>query len=446
MKILIVANGFPPTAYGGVEVYCYDLARELQKRGYTVKVFCREAAPEKPDGEWWEDTIDGIPVVRIANNMREQYITFRYGYVDERVERVFEQVLDDFRPELVHINHTIALSARLPHVTRQRGIPTVMTLHDYWTICPRVNLLTHGQKLCPGQKTPAECYRCAFLPQFNYDVRKRIALRFRPLVKKGLELLAPGRLERGPLLKLILNVTPADYAERQNVFREALEQVEQIVVPSEFIQSVIVANGYHKKPVQVIPLGIGFPALPEREAAPRDTLRFGFVGSILPTKGLHVLIRAFRKVAAENIRLDVYGREDLNVEYTRQLRFLARSDRRIVFHGAFSPEQRAEIFGQMDVFVMPSIWHETFSFVAREALQARVPVIASRVGALQDAVVDGVNGFLFPPGDERALSKIIKNIAGSPERLKSLAVPGPLEILQVPEHVDRLEQVYRRVL
>jgi glycosyltransferase involved in cell wall biosynthesis len=43
MNILIVANGFPPTAYGGVEVYTYDLARNLNKRGHRVSVFCRES-------------------------------------------------------------------------------------------------------------------------------------------------------------------------------------------------------------------------------------------------------------------------------------------------------------------------------------------------------------------------------------------------------------------
>lgn len=445
MRILIVANGFPPTAYGGVEVYCYDLARELLKRGYTVKVFCREADATRQDGEWWEELYEGIPVVRVVNNLRDQLFDFRYGYVDERVEKIFEQVLDSFRPDLAHINHLIALSARLPHLTRQRGIPSVMTIHDYWTVCQRVNLLTHGQKLCPGQKTPEECYRCAFVPQFGKNALKQSILMFRPIIKWGMERLAPARLERGRLLKLLLYTTPADFADRQEVFHAALEQVDQVVVPSEFIRSVIAANGYNRKPIEVIPLGIGFPLLPARETNRQVPLRIGFVGTILPTKGLHVLIRAFRKVPAENIRLDIYGREDLYPQYIQQLRSLSERDSRIAFHGAFSPDQRADIFGEMDVFVMPSIWHETFSFVAREALQAGVPVIASKVGALQEAVFDGVNGFVFPPRDEEALGRIIAKIARSPGLLNELAVPGPLEILQVSEHVDRMEHVYRQV-
>lgn len=445
MKILIVANGFPPSAYGGVEVYCYDLARELLERGHTVKVFCRESNFTKADGEYWEDSLDGIPVVRIVNDMKTQQSTFRQGYIDEAVEQAFERLLEDFCPDVVHINHLIALSARLPMITRQRGIPTVMTLHDYWTVCQRVNLLTYHQKICSGQKTPEECYQCAFVLRYREDFLMRVVHILRSFIRKGLEKLYPERIKRARLLKLLLYTSPADFAERQKVFNAALEQVDQVVVPSAFIQSVIAANGYKKERIKVVPLGIGFPLMPERETIRQGPLRFGFVGTILPTKGLKVLIRAFRSVAGESIRLDIYGRDDILPAYSKQMRALAEGDPRITFHGSFSPDQRAAIFEQMDVFVMPSIWHETFSFVAREALQARVPVIASRVGALQEAVTDGVNGFLFPPGDHQALSQIIHRIAENPQQLSALTVPGPIQILQVPEHVDRIEHVYQQI-
>lgn len=273
----------------------------------------------------------------------------------------------------------------------------------------------------------------------------RVVHIFRHPIRKGLEMLYPQRLARTRLLKLLLYTSPADFAERRQVFNAALEQVDQVVVPSAFIQSVIAANGYPKERIDVIPLGIGFPELPPRDAARLGPLRFGFVGTLLHTKGLHVLIRAFRAVRDDGIRLDIYGREDIVQDYTNQVRKMARGDSRITFHGSFSPDRRAEIFEQLDVFVMPSIWHETFSFVAREALQARIPVIASRVGALQEAVIEGVNGYLFPPGDHKALSKIIRGIAKNPQQLKTLSVPGPLQILQVPEHVDRIETVYRQI-
>jgi glycosyltransferase involved in cell wall biosynthesis len=65
------------------------------------------------------------------------------------------------------------------------------------------------------------------------------------------------------------------------------------------------------------------------------------------------------------------------------------------------------------------------------------------VGALPEVVYEGINGFLYPPGDEAALSAIIAQIAQHPRQLDNLQTPGPLELLSIPAVVDRLENSYR---
>jgi glycosyltransferase involved in cell wall biosynthesis len=97
----------------------------------------------------------------------------------------------------------------------------------------------------------------------------------------------------------------------------------------------------------------------------------------------------------------------------------------------------------MDGLVIPSAAQETFSFVAREALLAGVPVIAARAGALTEILFEGINGFLYPPEDESALSAIIARIARQPQLLDELRLPGPVEILDTRAHILRLEQVYQ---
>jgi glycosyltransferase involved in cell wall biosynthesis len=115
-------------------------------------------------------------------------------------------------------------------------------------------------------------------------------------------------------------------------------------------------------------------------------------------------------------------------------------------HGPFSPEDRPRIYAQLDVLVIPSLSPETFSRAAREALAYGVPVIASRVGALTEVVLDGVNGYTFPPGDEEALRRILEELAQDPERLRSLGLPGPVSLLSVEAHVRALEQIYQELL
>jgi glycosyltransferase involved in cell wall biosynthesis len=104
------------------------------------------------------------------------------------------------------------------------------------------------------------------------------------------------------------------------------------------------------------------------------------------------------------------------------------------------------VYAQTDLLIIPSLVHETFSLVAREALSAGKPVIASNVGALPEIIEHGENGFLFPAGDHHTLAGLLTKIAADPHMLSKLDLPGPNPILTVHEHVDALERMYAQVL
>ena len=122
MNILLVANRFPPTAYGGVENYTYHLAKGLIGMGNRVHVFCRETDTSLPDYEVINENIDGIGVTRVINDYKNlTHLT--NTYIDENIEALYKSTLAEISPDLVHIHHTIALSARLPKITAERKIP-----------------------------------------------------------------------------------------------------------------------------------------------------------------------------------------------------------------------------------------------------------------------------------------------------------------------------------
>lgn len=437
MRILIVSNGYPPTAFGGVEVNTLELAREFKRRGHTVAVICRESDKQRPDYEVIRDVHEEIPVMRVVNDYK-QLTSFRQLYVDAHIDAIFANLLDEFQPDVVHFNHFLALSATLPHETARRGIATVATVHDYWILCERVNLINSQHAMCPGPMQGGDCFRCLFV---NPGEPGRIMRLLKKILPFHVRVWLRKLTSRPGTANLVFSAVPADLPLRYETFRTAMDQVQEITVPSQFVRSMLVNNGYSGERIKVVPLGIGLTQQ-ARHAPTTGLVRFGFVGSIMPLKGLESLVRAFRAVSGENIRLDIYGREDIKPVFSGQVRALAAGDLRITFHGSFAPDQRNEVYAGMDVFVMPSVWHETFSFVAREALLAGVPVIAARVGALPEVVSEDVNGFLYPPGDEPALSKIIEQIALDPEQLNHLQTPGPLEILSISESVDRLERCY----
>lgn len=77
MRVLYVANGFPPTALGGVEVSVYEIARSMARRGHEVWVFCRESDFDLPDYEILEEETEGIHIVRVVNDFIQRIQTFR---------------------------------------------------------------------------------------------------------------------------------------------------------------------------------------------------------------------------------------------------------------------------------------------------------------------------------------------------------------------------------
>ncbi len=156
----------------------------------------------------------------------------------------------------------------------------------------------------------------------------------------------------------------------------------------------------------------------------------GMVGRITEAKGHHILVRAVAKLPShlkENLQLVVVGapapgiREDSI--YLNSLKGLASQlglEEKI--HWAGYREDPGEYYSRMQVLVLPSTCEEGFPLVVLEALQRGIPVLASRTGGSPEVVQDGVNGFLVPPGDERALTQALGRMLGNPstyERLRA---------------------------
>jgi glycosyltransferase involved in cell wall biosynthesis len=100
------------------------------------------------------------------------------------------------------------------------------------------------------------------------------------------------------------------------------------------------------------------------------------------------------------------------------------------------------VLSQGDVVVVPSVWEEAFALVVREAFGARLPVIASRIGALPEVVQDGVNGLLFPPGSAEALREAMLRCATDPELFARLRQGVP-PVKGMAEYVAEMESVYQ---
>jgi glycosyltransferase involved in cell wall biosynthesis len=207
-----------------------------------------------------------------------------------------------------------------------------------------------------------------------------------------------------------------------------LNGVDVLVTPSLFMRRMYEAYGVPAGQIRVVENGLPVNRFDTVQSARRGTgpLRIGFIGSVLPSKGVHLLLEAVRRLGdPSSMRLDVWG-EVLPFHhdhaYGKRLEALRSGFESVIeLHGRYDNEDVPEILNSFDVVVVPSIWYEAYALTLREAFLRGVPVVTANHGAMAEAVEDGVNGLLFEAGDEASLALVLRRLVDDRELLERLA-------------------------
>ena len=175
--------------------------------------------------------------------------------------------------------------------------------------------------------------------------------------------------------------------------------------------------------------------------------RFGYLDTLIPSKGVEDLIKAFKRMQTPGCSLHIHGEAVPYhglVDYDRRLVEMARASE-ISFYGPYQPEELGRVLAELDAVVMPSRWYESYGITIREAFRVGRPVIVSDIGAFTEAITHLRNGLVFPAGDVFSLAErmeLLAKDAGLAERLA--AAGGPVESLA--DHREKLLALYREVL
>lgn len=419
MRIALVVHKFPPFSVGGTEVYSSNVAKELAKRGHRVFVFFRD------DGEgdrWIEEQYEreGIGHWRVGRAFREDRVSplglFRDTFWNRDVERSFDRFLEWAKPGVVHFQHLMKLSFRLPSMVGRRGIPSLLTFHDYWFLCANAQLVGPGGRVCRGKKGRWNCVRCA---------TARVGGKWIWVVWPGVALLI---------------------AWRDGLVRRAALAVRRWIAPSLFLRDRYVAEGWPLDRWIVLENGVDVEklrALGGSKGGMDRRVHLCYIGALAWQKGVHVVLKAVRGLSPDRLCLRVVGDLDRFPEYGNWLRELA-DPRVVTFEGPIPNEQIGKVLAHCDAVVVPSLWFENSPVVIQEAFAVGVPVIASSIGALKEKVRHGVDGLCVPPGDVAAWRECLSSLALDPSRLAMLR-SGVQPPMGIAEHVDRLEEIYRCV-
>jgi GT2 family glycosyltransferase/glycosyltransferase involved in cell wall biosynthesis len=429
MRILLVHQGHPPESAGGSEIYVAALARQLA-REHQVAVLYRIQDPLRPDYEVRATRRDGVRLFAV-NNLHRVAPGFE-SYRDPGAAAAADAVMGAFRPDLVHVHHLNGLSTGLVFAARRRGAPVVLTLHDFWPLCPLGQLLDLDLHVCPGP-SPRRCLGCvggqvAPAPQGARTAGRRVPL----AAAVGRRLARLGG--RGA----------ARIDARLEEMREVLRAADALISPSRFLRDRFEALGVAG--IEVVPNGHEpLPPAP-RTADPAGRLRIGFVGAAIPSKGVHVLAEAFRRLGRPDAALRIHGPflpYHGDSGYEARVRAILGEGAADALRGPFPPEALGEVLAGLDVLVVPSLWEENAPLTVQEGFLAGLPLVVSDHGGLAEAVRDGVDGLRFAPGDPSALASVLRRLLDESALRARLAASAP-PVPTMGEHVARLAGVYER--
>ena len=430
MRILMGVHALPPFSTGGTENAALVLAEGLAERGARIVLF--HPIPESTG-------LHGL--VRRSNAGRLTVIgrplsapaDLEESYLHPEAPSFFLELLESFQPDIIHIHHLTGLSMAIPGLARERNVPVVLTLHDYWMMCARGQLTDLEWHICPGP-TSIGCATClADQLQLRRSGLQFIGklLRRMPHPPRGVEVLKRGldhvRSRHRP---------PTRDRERMNArlrqARSVLETAAGWIAPSgdilERYESADIRPQRtwripHPSPPRIRrdpprPGGKRFP--PSTGDPPPRPLRLLFVGAVIPTKGLHILLDALDGFPSGQLTLSVVGpspRFHRAPLYSEKMRARARGIG-VRWLGVLPQEALFALYRAHHLLVVPSIWPENAPMVIEEALSAGLPVVASRVGGIPEFVHDGETGTLVAPGDPSALRRALRRYLESPERLR----------------------------
>jgi glycosyltransferase involved in cell wall biosynthesis len=397
MRIVYVSYQHPAITAGGVQQLAYELFEASERQGHLAYLI---AAPEEHHRAAYGKT--NTPIVPVASAER-QCLYFPQGYDDlnlsnrdKRSIRFFRELIKRLRPDIVHFHHLQRIGVESIRAARLAAPNAILsfTFHDMASICMADGaMLKQPSRVLCEAASPHACGEC------------------------------------------FPNLQPEFVAARATRLKAALGDCDLFVFPSEFIAYRYVDWGLAADKCVVVPNGqknltAGRDEGMNREHSPHVN-RFGFFGEVTDDSGLDLVFEALIILARENrmppdgivIEINVENRDNASPAYREkiglqleQLRNVPKSSIEIRDNGSCERHQLAERMASIDWVLVPSTGWEVFGVAVSEAWMFGRPVIAAAIGALEERVIAGVNGYLCSPRDARALSELLASLAGNPAK------------------------------
>lgn len=272
---------------------------------------------------------------------------------------MIEDIIRAFSIDTLHVHHMINHYFDIVDIAKSMGVYSVITLHDYYCVCHNQNLLFCNEKYC-GAMTNPDCKKClSYTHRASNDITKK-------------------------------------WRTDWNVF---LQKFDRVIVPSHDTK-VNITKYYNNINIEVVEHGLqlsGSNYTPSLNA----TFNIAFIGVMCKHKGGDIINRVINKCADPNIHFNVFGKSELpELEISRK---------NYTFHGAYDRDDLANLLhkNNINLICFLQLWPETYSYTLNEAINAKIPVLTTNIGAGKDRVYEyGLGWIVNSFNPEEILQKI----------------------------------------
>jgi glycosyltransferase involved in cell wall biosynthesis len=385
MRVLLVHNRYRTSAPSGEDAAVRNEERMLQVRGVEVIAFDR-----------CNDDIDDssfMAKAAVAANTIWSH--------DSRHQ--LRKVLRQVRPDVVHVHNTFSmLSPSIYGVCKAEGLPVVQTLHNFRFFCPGALFLRDGKP----------CEDC---------------------LDKGLLQSVRHRCYRG---SLAATATLASMLSLHRALGTYAHHIDRYIALTHFAAGKMVKGGIKAEKITVKPNFVPNPPAAGDGAGGYVV----YVGRLLQGKGTEALVTAWRQLPS--IRLKIVGDGALRPELEARARAEGLN---IEFTGMQDRDAVLGMVADAGLLIIPSEWYEGFPMVIAESFACGTPVLASRIGSLDELVEEGVTGRKFTPGDPDALAAGVRRMLNDEPALRRMRASARRHFeaqLTEQQNFERLMGVY----
>jgi len=345
MKVIIVHNLYQQP--GGEDVVVRQEHQLLERAGHKVVLYQRS--------NFEVDSYRGIRRIALASKT--------IWSTDTKKE--FAELLWVEKPDVVHVHNTfVMISPSIFSACREAGVPVVYTLHNYRLLCPAATFYRDG-KICE------ECVEHTLLRSVQHGCYRDSRL-------------------ASATVALMLAVNRELHTWDRDV--------SCLVTLTEFARKKCLQEGMPANKLFVKPNFVDPDPMPGTGGGGYVL----FAGRLTPEKRISTVLHAFKRLH-DRVPLMIIGggpqREQLEKEAQEH------SLTNVVFRGQLSREETLDAMRHARFLVFSSEWYETFGMTIVESFACGIPVVCSRLGAMQEIVEDGHTGLHFNPGDSQDLAE-----------------------------------------